>query len=243
MQHDLAGLIAVAEDVLHRHGREGGDVGAHTVALAVLETAEEVQQLRAERDAALAETEAVKEENKRLHRLFDDSRQGDGHELCRAALAELGPAARAWRAARTAFGATRMEAEHDVLWAATERLEAAVDALGAGVGASGAQAANGAITWTEAADIVARQVLDAEARREALAEAEAATLDAELADINARVAADERVLDAAEAQRDAYAAADANLTNEAIVALRAAGKELAAAVDARRALTGEQTEH
>jgi hypothetical protein len=48
----------------------------------------------AERDADRIEQAevhaiAVQEENDRLHKLVDDLRQGDGHEVCRTALSEV----------------------------------------------------------------------------------------------------------------------------------------------------------
>lgn len=89
----------------------------------------EIEQLTAERDEALASAKRAWDEVGVLNHRCDEYR---------GRLMQVQPlvdAARAWREARTAFGATRMEREHDVLWAVTEQLEAAVDALAVGSGA------------------------------------------------------------------------------------------------------------
>lgn len=94
----------------------------------------EIEQLTAERDEALASAKRAWDEVGVVSHRRDDFRnrwtEGIRKRLAdRLAVQPLVDAARAWREARTAFGATRMEQEHDVLWAATEQLEAAVDAL------------------------------------------------------------------------------------------------------------------
>lgn len=204
----------------------------------------EIEQLTAERDEALASAKRAWDEVGVVSHRRDDFRnrwtEGIRKRLAdRLAVQPLVDAARAWRAARTAFGATRMEQEHDVLWAATEELEAAVDALTAGkVGTPDAHAAASTTPLTAwGADCICQKTghdysgimvweLNPDADCPVHGEIDKSSVNAELADINARVASDKRVLDAVEA---------AVREIRPLTYVTSAARELVAAWDARRA--------
>lgn len=239
----------------------------------------------AERDAdrieqAEVHANAVQEENDRLHKLVDDLRQGDGHEVCRAdreridtilfhtigrsfaddlaegvkRMAVLLETARGevqrWKAGddtwrSLAFAYVHAEPGSDAVTDAWYALKGAVEHYeaverrheleraedkrrGEDFRAMVKQRVDGPVAQLSPADeaLVANAWAQLDPAHEA---AMAVKLDADLAHIKRRAAADQRVIDAAEAMRDALSDVDPG-------GLLAIDRDLCAAVDARRAL-------